>query len=152
IDGWRLPDRSAAPLPVVVVLRPGLAARLARRRDRVKRPDQLAVLRTERLDAAANAAVSAAEADDDHAVVVERGADDRVPLRRIPRLDRPQHLARLLVEREQLRIELADENPALAEADAARDPAAAHFHVLGVEMRLVLPQDVAGVDIDGEHV
>src|SRR5215467_14758751 len=57
IDGRRVPDGCPAVLPEVVVLRPRLVAELTGTRDRVKGPDERAVLRVERLDAAANTAL-----------------------------------------------------------------------------------------------
>ncbi len=100
IDRRRLPHRRATVLPVVVVLRPGLAAELTRRRHGVERPDQLAVFRAVRFHPTAHAHVGPAEAGDDHAVVVERGADDGVALQRVFRLDGPRDLAGLLIERD----------------------------------------------------
>src|SRR6185295_3295243 len=77
IDGRRLPDRGAAVLPRVVVLRPRLVTRLAGTRNRVEGPDQTAVLRVVRLDAAARAAITAGKADDDATVDVQRRCRDR---------------------------------------------------------------------------
>src|SRR6185369_248348 len=55
IDRRRLPNRSAAVLPDLAVLRPRLVAALARGWDRVERPDQLAGLRVECLHPSAHA-------------------------------------------------------------------------------------------------
>ena len=94
VDGRRLPHGAAAVLPDVVVLRPGLVAALARARDRVEGPEQLAVLRVVRLHAAAHAALRTREAADQHPVVVERRARDREAFLPALRLDRPDDGAR----------------------------------------------------------
>ena len=94
IDGRRLPDGRAAVFPRVVVARPRVVAGLARARDRIERPDELARARVVGLHAAAARAVAAREARDDEAVVVERrGRDAEAVLVRL-RLDGPDDLAR----------------------------------------------------------
>src|SRR5262245_13512172 len=67
IDGRRLPDRCAAVLPELAVLRPGLVADLPGTRDRIERPGELAVLGVERLDAPADSEFGAREARDHEA-------------------------------------------------------------------------------------
>ena len=57
-----------------------------------------------------------------------------------------------LIERHQLAVELAEEDLAVANADAAIRPAAAHGADLGIETRLVFPHDRARVHADREHV
>ncbi len=152
IDGRRLPDRSAAVLPGVVVLRPRIVTRLAGARNRVERPDEAAVLRVVRLEAAARAAIAASKADDDHACLERRGADvqrrggNREVLLPALRLDRPRHLPALAIERQELAIELTDEDSVLADRDALVVPAAADGGDVRVELGFVLPQDVAAVD------
>src|SRR5690606_42010397 len=125
IDGRRLPDRRAAVHPDVVVLRPGLVAGLAGAGDRVERPDETAVVRVVGLHAAANAALGAGEAGDHEAVVVELGASDAVALLPALGLHGPEDAAVALIERDELAVELADEDFAVAQADAAARPAAA---------------------------
>src|SRR5690606_32741594 len=114
----------------------------------VESPDEPAGLRIEGLHAAPGAQVTAAEAGDDHAVVVQRRADDAVSLRGVFGLHAPDRLAGALVQRDQLRIETSDEHHAVAERHAAIDPAAAGAHAAGLQLRLVAPQDVALVDAD----
>ncbi len=152
IDGGRLPDGAAAVLPRVVRLRPAVVARLAGPRYRVERPDQPAVLRVERLHAAARAAVAAREADDHLAVVVDRRGRDREVL--LPALGRdvPERLAGRAIERDEPRVEPADEHLVAAHRDAAARPAATDRREAGVEVRGVLPEDLAAVDRHGEHV
>src|ERR1041384_6313306 len=78
IDCRRLPDRGATELVVIVVLRPGVAAELTGRGDCVESPQKLAVFGAVRFHTAANAHVRTTEAGDDHALVVERRADDGI--------------------------------------------------------------------------
>ena len=100
--------------PEIVVLRPRVVAELAGPGDRVERPDELAALRVERLDAAADAVLGAGEARDDEPIVVERCARDREPVLPALGLHRPRDFAGLLVERDELAVELADEHFAVA--------------------------------------
>ena len=127
-------------------------ARLAGSRNRIEGPDQLAVLRVEGLHAAARAAVPAREARDHHAVVVERRAGDREVL--LPALGRdvPNRLARRAIERDEPRVEPTDEDLVAAHRDAAARPAAADRRELGIEVRRVLPEDLAAVDRHRKHV
>ncbi len=152
IDRRCLPDCGAAVFPDVAVLRPGFVAGLARRGDRVVAPDMLAGVGVIGVDMAADAEVAAAEAGNDHAVVIKRRAGDRIALGRVLGLDFPQHLAGLLVERDELGVELADEDLAVAHAGAATGPAAARPRLGGVDIRLVAPQHLAGIDADREDV
>jgi hypothetical protein len=128
------------------VLRPAVVAELAGARDGVENPGPLAGFRVVRRDAAAPPH-DAADARDDEAVVVERGARDAVAL--LPRRDdlRPDHLARALVERDEVRVELADEHLAFAERDAAVR-AAERITGAPVHVRAVLPKDLARVEVE----
>ena len=132
VDGRRLPHRRAAVHPHLVVLRPGVVAELAGARDRVERPEQLAVVGVVRFDAAAHADLGAREARDHHAVVVERRARDRKPFLPALGLDRTR-LPCPFVDRAQRggRRASADEDLAVADADTATRPAAAHRRDLG---------------------
>ena len=152
VDGRRLPHGSAAVLPDVAVLRPSLVADLAGTGHGVEGPFELAGLRVERLDAAARAEIAAREARDDFAVVVERRAGDAEADLRILGLDRPDDSARALIERDELRVELADEDLAVAEPKPARRPAAAGTRDVRIDVRLVFPEHVAGVDVDRERI
>src|SRR6185295_1923190 len=136
----------------LVVLRPRVVADLAGPRDRVERPDELAVARVERFDAAANAALAAGKSRVDEAVVVERRRRDRIAFLPALGLHGPRDLARALIERDELAVELADEDLAVAKAQPAARPAAADGCVRGIEIRAVLPEDLAAVDADRERV
>ena len=67
-------------------------------------------------------------------------------------LRRPRGLAALRVERDELAVELADEDLAAPGCDAPVRPAAAHRFVVRVEVRVVVPQRGTRVDADREHV
>src|SRR6185369_9457180 len=71
-----LPDPAAACLPGVVIVFPGLAARITRLGHRVKAPELLAVLHVERGDPAARAGVAGAVLDDHFAVGHERRGEE----------------------------------------------------------------------------
>src|SRR5207342_2087422 len=90
IDGRRLPDRAAAVLPRVVVLRPAFVARLTWTRNRVEGPDEATIPRVVRLDATTRAAIGAGEAGDHHAVEVHGGGGDREVVLPALGLDRPR--------------------------------------------------------------
>src|SRR6185436_8698997 len=77
IDSRRLPDRGAAVLPRVVVLRPGVVTGLTRTGNRVEGPDQAAVLRVVGLEPAARTAIAAGKADENHSIHVEWRRGDR---------------------------------------------------------------------------
>src|SRR5690606_27409017 len=125
VDARRLPDRRAAVLPCVVVLRPGRMADLARAGDRIEVPDPFAGLRIVRADPAADAELAAGEADDDHAVVVERRGRDAVAFVRIAGEHVPHDGPGSLIERDEPAVEPPDKDHAVAEADAAAQASAA---------------------------
>ena len=160
IDCRRLPDRSAAVLPRVVVLRPRVVTGLARTRNRVEGPDQTAVFCVVRLDAAACAAIATGEADDDHAcpergrgvIHVERRSRDREILLPALSLDRPRDLPRRAIECREPAVEMPDEDLVLADRDALVVPPAADRGDVRIELRFVLPEDLAAVDRQREHV
>src|SRR6185436_12226470 len=99
---------------------------LAGARDRVERPDDLAVACAERLDLAAARHFAAREAGDDHAVEIERRARDREAASPRLGLDGPDDFARALIERDEPRVVESDEDLAFAHRDAAAR--AAHRH------------------------
>src|SRR5258707_5584123 len=76
IIGARDPHGAAADLPGVVLVLPGLAARLARRRYDVFAPDDLAAGAVERSDPIAHAAIAAGRAHDDLVLYRERRGGD----------------------------------------------------------------------------
>src|SRR6185295_3407327 len=108
-------------------------------RDRVERPDELAVARVERFDAAACGAVTAREARDHEAVVVDRrGRDAEAVLSRFG-LRLPDEPAARRIERDELAVELPGKYFALAERDAAAHPTAADHGDVRIEIRFVTP-------------
>src|SRR5690606_7003284 len=83
IDARRLPDRGAAVLPDVAVLRPRLVPELAGPGDRPEPPDEIAGLGVVRIDAAARAEHAARRPGIHEPVEIARCARDRVALGRI---------------------------------------------------------------------
>ena len=152
VDGRRLPDGPAAEFPEVIIGGPGVAAELPGRRNGVERPARLASPGIERLQAAADPHVTAAHPEDDHAVVIQRRADDAVAFEGILNLIAPEDLAGALVKGHELGVQPADEHLAVAEGDAAAHPTAADFHATGIEVRLVAPENLATVHADREDI
>ncbi len=152
IERRRVPHRGSAVAPHLVVRRPRVVAWLTGTRDRVERPDELAVPRVVRLHASAHAELGAGEARDHEAVVVQRRRRDRESVLPALGLHAPDDLACLLIEGDELAVELAREHLAVADRDAAIGPAAASRRDRGVEVRLVRPEKLAAVDVDREHV
>ena len=148
----RLPDGGAAGLPGVVRLRPRVVAGLTRAGDRVEAPLLLPRRRVVGGDAAARAELAAGDAGDDHAVDVERRCGDRVAVLPARHLRLPGDLTGLLIEGDERPVELPDVDLPLAERDPAALPAAADDRDRLVEVRLVLPENLAGVGADGEDV
>src|SRR6185503_5634156 len=64
----------------------------------------------------------------------------------------PDDGTRALVESHELAVELADVDTAVPQSHPAAQPAAAHGVDGFVELRLVGPESLSGVDADGEHV
>src|SRR5262249_57873695 len=97
IVGARHPSRAAANLPGVVVLRPGLVALLAARRDGVAPPQMLPGLGVPAVDEAADAKLGAGNAGDQYAVRYQRSDGERKAILPFSRLRLPQLLAILSV-------------------------------------------------------
>ena len=152
IDGWRLPDGGPAVLPGVVVLRPGVVTCLTRARDCVERPEQPSVSGVVRLDAAAGSAIAAGEADDHLALDVERCGGDREALLPALGLDRPDDATGGAVQRHQLALELPREHPILADRHTFVVPATAHGGDVRIDVGRVLPEDLAAIERQREHV
>ena len=112
-------ERAAAGLPGVGLVLPGLAAGLARRRDRERLPFELAGLGVERGDPAAHAVVAAGAADDDLVLERERrGGDLHAVL--VVQVGVPDDLAGLLVGRDHAPVETGDGDDEIApQRDAA---------------------------------
>src|SRR6188508_1276190 len=105
IDGRRIPHRGAAVHPDLVVLRPGIVAELARTRNRIERPKQLAVAGVVCFDAPAHPDLGTRKARDDHAVVIERRTRDGEALLPTLGLNRPNFVSRALIERNEPAVE-----------------------------------------------
>ncbi len=130
--------------------------------NRVERPQQAAVLRVVRLDAAARAAIAAGKTNDDHAcpersrgavgLDVQRSGRDREILLPALGLNRPRNLAGRAVERHEPGIELPDEHLVVADRDALVVPPAADGRDVRIEVRGVLPEDLARVDRQREDI
>src|SRR5262249_57907202 len=93
------PDGAAAGLPGIVVALPGLAAGLARRRDRELAPQELAGLGVEPGHPIAHALVAVGGPDDDLVLDGERRRRER-HVRRVRERGFPHHLAAVLVSRD----------------------------------------------------
>ena len=95
----------------------------------VKRPQQLAIVRVERLDKAAHAILAAIRADQDLAVHRGRRHGFAVAKRGIGDVDLPHNAAGLGVEGDQLGIERAHEERVAENGDPAIVRAAAHARI-----------------------
>ena len=146
------PDRGAAAQVRRGVLRPGLAPGLARAGNHVGAPDAVARFGVDRLQEPARAVVRADDADVDLPVEEERGAGDHLALLPLDELAGPERAAGIRVECDDLAVELAEVEAAVADRDASVQPAAADRGDLLADVRLVLPEDLPAVDRDGEHV
>src|SRR5580700_110790 len=73
-----LPDRRSAVLPRVTLLRPAIVTELTGAGNGIESPQRLAILGTERTHAPTGQELRTRKAGDDHAVVVQRRAGDRV--------------------------------------------------------------------------
>src|SRR5213594_3247231 len=111
------PDRRPARLPRIAL--PRLRAGLARRRDREGLPRRLAAARVQRLDEAADAQLTAGDTDHD-LPPRDQGRQGHVVATLVV-LDRlvPHHLARLGVERDDVRIERSEIDLVFVQAHAA---------------------------------
>src|SRR5262249_27467175 len=94
------PHGAAAGLPGVVLVLPGLAAGLARSRDRVLFPDELAGRRIEPGDPVAHAAVAAGGADDDLILDGERRSSELEIGLTVAHVRLPDDLASILIGRD----------------------------------------------------
>src|SRR5438094_569553 len=139
-----LPDRGAAVLPRVVVLRPGLMSDLAGTGNRVEGPHQISVFGVVRFHTASRAVLTTGKADDDPAIVEKRSGRNCVAFLPAFGLDGPNDFARLFIQSDEAAIQLADVDLAFADRESAARPAAADRRDLLVEMRLILPKGLAG--------
>ncbi len=115
--------------------------------DRVERPQQVAVGGAVRLQETPDAVLAAIRADQ-HLAVDDRGRHRfRVALFGVGDLLFPQDLAGLRVERHQLRVDRAHEQPAALDRDAAIVVAAAHGDDRA-ELVLVVPELLARRRVD----
>jgi hypothetical protein len=119
--------------------------------NRVERPQQLAVLGVERLEEAAHAVLAAVGADQ-HLALDDGGRHRfRVALFRIGDLRLPQQLAGLRVERDELGVERAHEQPVALDRDAPVVRTAAKRRDR-THLVLVVPVFLAGRRVDRVHV
>src|SRR5829696_4660787 len=148
IDGRRLPHRSTAVLPHLVVLRPGLVPELTWSRNRVEAPDLVAGLGVVRGDVAANLVLGTGDADVDQPVVVDRRHRLGVAGPRTVNLNTPGDFAGFLIECRQFGVDLSDKDESVADRHTAIDLAAAEREADDVDVRGVLPflLPVPGVD------
>ena len=130
-------EGATARLPGIVLVLPGLAAGLARRRDRIGLPQRIAGLGVERGDPVAQAAVAAGGADHDRILERERGGG-QLQVRLVAQVLVPHHLAGLLVGRDHAPVIGGDRDHQVApqrDAAIAVEPLLARIH---------LPHDAAG--------
>src|SRR4051812_18673039 len=119
VDCGCLPDGCAAVLPGVAGRRPRVMADLAGTGNRVEAPVFLAGLGIEGGEPAADSELAARDAGVDASVVIEGCAGDRVSLLIAADLRRPIDVTRRLVECDELAVELADVDLAVAERNAS---------------------------------
>ncbi len=132
------PHRAAADLPGVVLVLPGLAAGLARRRDDVFAPFELAGRRVERGDPVAHAAVAAGRADDDLVLHRERRGGE-LHVRLVVEVGLPHDLAGFLVGADDARRVARRGDDEIA---PQRSAAVRQRHLLLA--RIHAPEDAAG--------
>ena len=149
IDGADQPHAPAAELPGIVVLRPGVVAELAGTRDDEEGPLDRAGRGVEGQHPPLSADVAVGEADEHLAARVHRRGRHRLAPRPhlAPDPGRPDELAGILVECDDLRAARAEEDEAVTEHHPLPR---GHPPRLGV--RLPAPDRVAGPRIEREDV
>src|SRR5690606_27097967 len=115
-------------------------------------PHLLAGFRVVGADAAANRELAAREPRADLAVVAEGRRRDAVAFCRIRGEHVPDDGAGLLIEGDEPPVEAAEKDHAVAHPEAPAQPAAADDGVLEVDVPFVSPEELAGLDVYGEHV
>src|SRR5262249_43086226 len=152
IDCRCLPHAGATVLPCIIVARPSVVADLAGAGNGEKGPDEVAVFRVIRFDAASSTVLATCKTDDYQTVVIKRCGRDRITL--LPRLclNGPNLLTRLFIQSHQPAIELSDINSALTYRQPAAGPTAADGGDLFIEVRLVFPVGLACFHTDGKDV
>ena len=151
IIGPDIPSRPGARLPGIAF--PRFVARLARPRDGVGLPHQLAGALPVGLDGATDAILAARIARHHQVLVDYRRRRDRVPRLVVDNGDAPQLLARLGIQSDHSRIEPSHEHPAVGIGDATVVQAAAHRREVVVrQLGLVFPLQRAGPGVQREHV
>src|SRR3989475_6373914 len=161
IVSHRMPDRAAtAVTPPLAV--PGLRdhldglaleAVLRAAGHRVEAPGHRAGLGVIGRDVPTHAEVGASVADDHLALHDSGRAADGVVLRLLDGERLPHLLPRLRIERDQPAVEGADVDLARPGGDAAVDHVAASLGaVRSGDLRIELPQELAGPGVEGEHV
>ena len=151
VVGARLPQPAAAGFPRVVLVLPGFAARLARRRHRIPAPQLVARPRVERRDPAARLAVARAVGDDDLAFGGDRRRKEFLAAAEFVGLRDhlvPDDLAVVAVDRDDAAVRQVGDHEVFPQRDAARARNVAFVRHAGVgdphELALVR---VARVDL-----
>ena len=139
-------------IPRVGIGRPGVGTEFAGLGNRIKGPNQRTVLGVVGLDPPASGPVAACKSLDHEAVVIQRRGGDRKAFLPTFGLHRPGQVTGLLIDGDELSVELPDKYLAVAQAEAATQPAATDAVDRLVQMRLVLPQNPAGFNAQCEHV
>jgi len=132
--------------------RPTVGADFARSRQRVGPPKDLAGLSVESGQPSAYAELSPSNAAVYDAVVIEWSTGDAIAIAPIFDCCLPHLLASLDIEGNNIGIELAQENFALAHRQPAVQPAAANCGDRLLDARPALPQGLASLRIQREHV
>ena len=134
-------------------MRPRLAARLARRRNRVEAPDALSGPRVVGIDVAPAREVSTRHSNNHLVLEDERRRRDRVGILRIADRDVPDDITRLPVECDEMRVECAHvqaiaENPKAA----IHGPATDRRRNVGRQPASIAPNRTARPPIDGPRL
>src|SRR4029079_12001025 len=119
---------------------------------RVPAPDLRTGRGVHRLEERPHAVLRADAADVDLPVDIDRRRGDRLGELPLDELLLPEHLAGLLVERDDRAVELAEVDASITERDNAIEPAAADRRDLLRDPRGVRPEDLAARDADREDV
>ena len=121
--------------------------------DGVDAPEHLAVVSVIRRDVAAHAEIGAAVADEHLALHDPRRACDRVVLGLIDGQGLPHLVTALRFERDEPAVEGAHVHLARPHRHAAIDDVAAAFRAVRAgHLRIELPQDLAGLRVERQHV
>ncbi len=141
------PGRTAAVFPDVTALGPGLAARLAGRRDGVGLPHALAGVGVAGFEVAAHAPFAAADAGDDAAFHDERRERLRVAEAVVIGVDFPDDFAGLRVVTEKRADDVVPVDSVLVHGHAAVGVGAVLRRVVG-QLRVEVPKQLTGLRVN----